>query len=53
MKVINGQPIKFKKDTLQTIVCCECHLVHKIAFDKDVTMIAYRDDWATKKGRKK
>ena len=51
MKVINGQPIKFKKDTFSTIVCCSCGLVHKVAFDKDVIMVAYRDDYATKKGR--
>jgi len=53
MKVINGQPIKFKKDTFSTIVCCHCSLTHKVVFDKDVTMVAYRDDWATKKVRKK
>jgi hypothetical protein len=51
MKVQNGQPVKFKKDTFSTIVCCDCHLVHRIVFNKDVTMYAYRDDWATKKGK--
>jgi len=53
MKVMNGQPVKFKKDNFETIVCCDCHLVHKVVFNKDVTMVSYRDDYATKKVRKK
>ena len=46
---MNGQPIKFRKDTFETIVCCDCRLVHKVVFNKDVIMVAYRDDWATQK----
>jgi len=53
MKVMNGQHVKFKKDNFETIVCCDCHLVHKVVFNKDVTMVSYRDDYATKKVRKK
>ncbi len=53
MKVINGQPLKFKKDNFETFVCCSCGLVHKVVFDKDVTMVAYRDDYRTIKERKK
>lgn len=51
--VINGQPLKFKRDVVETFVCCNCNLVHKVMFNKDVTMIAYRDDYLTNKVRKR
>ncbi|CAK0754941.1 hypothetical protein CCP1ISM_50018 [Azospirillaceae bacterium] len=52
MKVINGQPLKFRKDNFETFVCCDCGLTHKVVFNKNVIMIAYRDDYLTKKNAK-
>jgi len=53
MKVENGQPIKYKKDTLYFEVCCDCQLVHAVSFNKEVIMTAYRDDYETDKARKR
>jgi hypothetical protein len=53
IKVINGQDIKFKKNIIHTLVCCNCNLVHDVYFDRDVVMTAYRNDWKTKKCLKK
>ena len=53
MKVKNGQPIKYKKNTRYYEVCCDCGLCHMVVFDKTVTKIAYRDDYETEKAQKK
>ena len=51
--IVNGQPIRLKKDKLFRVECCDCSLVHDYIPTKDVDIYVYRNDFETRKARKK
>ena len=51
--VVNGEPIEFKKDNLYEMVCCDCNLQHDVYVHPNGVTYWYRNDYATKKRRKK
>jgi len=51
--LVNGEPVKLKKGELYEAVCCDCNLVHTMFVDKDCVMTSYRNDYETKKLRRK
>lgn len=55
-KIINGQVEKIKPNSIEYWVCCDCGLVHTYHFSYKKGLIlveSYRNEWATKKERKK
>ena len=50
---INGEHIKLKKNQSFYLHCCDCRLCHLIYPNKDVEITIYRDDYLTKKARKR
>jgi len=52
-----GEPVRFKKNEVKYLACCDCNLVHAILYsvvNKDcVEVIMYRDDYLTDLERKK
>jgi hypothetical protein len=51
--IVNGEPVKMKKNVEYTEICCDCDLTHRRRYSKDVTIISWRDDYTTKKLRKR
>jgi hypothetical protein len=50
---LNGESLILKKYQSFFLYCCDCHLCHLLYPSKDVKITIYRDDYLTRKARKK
>jgi hypothetical protein len=57
MKVINGQPIRYKSGHVYHEGCCDCRLMHTVMYrivgKSDIEVITFRNDFLTKRARRK
>jgi len=57
MRLINGQPVRYKSGQVYREACCDCRLHHLLLYrvvDKHtIEVIPFRDDWATRRARKR
>lgn len=54
--LINGEPVFYNDQTAYREVCCDCCLSHLIIYKivgKRITVVNYRDDYKTKRLRKR
>jgi len=57
MRVINGQPIRYKSGYVYHEGCCDCRLMHTVMYrvvgKNTVEVTVFRNDFLTKRNRKR
>jgi transcription elongation factor Elf1 len=56
MRVLSGQPIRYKNNHLYSIACCNCGYVHVVKYriiGNEIEVKVWVDEYATRQARKR